>query len=432
MDHVSSLMVQKRARRVVSLTVAWIMLAMPLLHTPAHADALARYVETQLVRQHLPGLALAVLKDGKRIESRSFGWADLERRVRVTPDTLFEIGSVTKQFTAVALMLLVEDGKLGVDDLLASHLAGLPEAWQGVTLRHLLTHTSGIADYEELMGYVGYRQVMTAEQVIAVVAAKPLEFAPGERFNYSNTGFFLLTLVIEKASGQAFIDLLRQRVLLPAGMLLSTLADLARWDAVLNRRALLRPESWQLLWTEALLNDGKGSGYCLGWFVGSMRGRPLLEHSGGTPGFTTQVLRLPQDRLTVIVFGNSYSSSAVIDVAGHLARLHLPALRYRPIADTEPAKAVQLRDFLAHRADLLPYHPPLSPALAARVDKVWAARQSYYQALGPPLSLGLVEREEKNSKTWLRYRVKYADTVRLVRVSFDAQGLIEDVISEDE
>ena len=447
---------------------------MPLLHTPARADALARYVETQLVRQHLPGLALAVLKDGKRIESRSFGWADLERRVRVTPDTLFEIGSVTKQFTAVALMLLVEDGKLGVDDLLGSHLAGLPDAWQGVTLRHLLTHTSGIADYEELMGYVGYRQVMTAEQVIAVVAAKPLEFTPGERFNYSNTGYFLLTLVIERVSGQPFIDLLRQRVLLPAGMLrtgsseptrvlprraagyefkdgafqnrdamqpsatlgagmlVSTLADLARWDAVLDSRALLRPESWQLLWTEALLNDGKGSGYCLGWFVGSMRSRPLLEHSGGTPGFTTQVLRLPQDRLTVIVFGNSYSSSAVIDVAGHLARLHLPALRYKRIADTDPAKAARLRDFLAHRADPQPYHPPLSPALAARVDKVWAARQSYYQALGPPLSLRLVEREEKNSKTWLRYRVKYADTVRLVRASFDAQGLIEELVSEDE
>lgn len=201
---------------------------------------------------------------------------------------------------------------------------------------------------------------------------------------------------------------------------------------MLDRRALLRPESWQLLWTEALLNDGKGCGYGMGWFVGSRRGRPLLEHSGGTPGFTTQVLRLPQDRLMVIVFGNSYSSNAVIDVAGHLARLHLPALRYKPIADTEPAKALRLREFLAHRADPTPYHPALTTALAARVDTVWAVRQSYYQALGPPLSLRLVEREEKGSKTWFRYRVRYADTVRLVRASFDAQGLLDDVVSEDE
>lgn len=470
MRFVPGLTVQWLAHRVAAAT----MLAMPLLHTPAHADALARYVQTQLTRQHLPGLALVVLKDGKRVQSRSFGWADLERRVRVTPDTLFEIGSVTKQFTAVALMLLVEDGKLGVDDLLAYHLPGMPAPWQGVTLRHLLTHTSGIADYEEIMGYVGYRQVMRPEQVIAVVATRPLEFVPGERVNYSNTGYFLLTLVIEKASGQPFTRLLHERVLLPAGMLrtgssepthvlprraagyefkdgafqnrdamqpsatggagmlVSTLADLARWDAVLDRRALLRPASWQLLWTEAPLNNGKGSGYGMGWFVGTMRGHPLLEHSGGTPGFTTQVLRLPQDRLTVIVFGNSYNGNAVTDVAGHLARLHLPALRYKPIADTEPTKAARLREFLAHRADALPYHPPLTTALAARVDKVWAVRQSYYQALGPPLSLQLVEREEKGSKTWFRYRVKYADTVRLVRASFDAQGLIDDVVSEDE
>ncbi len=470
MRFVPGLTVQWLAHRVVAAT----MLAMPLLHTPAHADALARYVQTQLTRQHLPGLALVVLKDGRRVQSRSFGWADLERRVRVTPDTLFEIGSVTKQFTAVALMLLVEDGKLGLDDLLSSHLPGMPEAWQGVTLRHLLTHTSGIADYEEIMGYVGYRQVMPSEQVIAVVATRPLEFVPGERVNYSNTGYFLLTLVIEKASGQPFTRLLQERVLLPAGMLrtgsseptrvlprraagyefkdgvfqnrdamqpsatggagmlVSTLADLERWDAVLDRRALLRPASWQLLWTEAPLNNGKGSGYGMGWFVGTMRGRPLLEHSGGTPGFTTQVLRLPQDRLTVIVFGNCYNSNAVTDVAGHLARLHLPALRYKPIADTEPAKAVRLREFLAHRADALPHHSPLTTALAARVDKVWAVRQSYYQALGPPLSLRLVEREEKDSKTWFRYRVKYADTVRLVRATFDTQGLIDDVVSEDE
>ncbi len=374
----------------------------------------------------------------------------------------------------MALMLLVEDGELGLDDMLTRHLSGMAEAWQGVTLRQLLTHTSGIADYEAVMGYVGYRQLMTPEQVIAVVASRPLEFVPGERFNYSNTGYFLLTLVIEKASGQPFIDLLHQRVLLPAGMLrtgsseptrilprraagyefkdgafqnrdamqpsatggagmlVSTLADLARWDAVLDRRALLRPESWQLLWAEAPLNDGKGSGYGMGWFVDTMRGRALLEHSGGTPGFTTQVLRLPQDRLTVIVLGNSYNSHAVTDVAGHLARLHLPALRYKPMADTEPAKAARLREFLAHRADAAPYHSALSPRLAARVDKVWAQRQSYYQALGPPLSLQLVEREEKKAKTWFRYRVKYADTVRLVRATFDEQGLIDNVDSEDD
>lgn len=132
--------------------------------TLAQADAIDRFVQAQLARHHVPGLALAVVRDGRVVRAQGYGLADIERGVRVTPETVFEIGSITKQFTAVALMLLVEQGKLALDDPIASRIAPLPNfptAWQGVTLRQLLTHTSSIPDYEEIMSYSGYRNPMT-------------------------------------------------------------------------------------------------------------------------------------------------------------------------------------------------------------------------------------------------------------------------------
>lgn len=141
---------------------------------------------------------------------------------------------------------------------------------------------------------------------------------------------------------------------------------------------------------------------------------------------------MPQDRLTVIVVGNAYGSAAVSSVAGHLARLHLPALRFQPIADPEPAKAAQVLDFLSHRADAAPCSRPVTPAMAKRLIEFWSARRAYYRALGVPVSAQLVALETVRAKTWFRYRVKYADTVRLVRVKFDAQGLIDGMSSEDE
>ena len=257
-----------------------------LVSLEARADDIDRYVQSQLKRQHIPGLSLAVIQKGRIVKLRGYGFADLERKVPVTPATVFEIGSITKQFTAAAMMLLVEQNKIGLDDPIERYLTGIPEDWKPVTIRQLLTHTSGIADYEEIMGYGAYRNPMTATEVIALAAGKPLDFAPGTKWNYSNTGYFLLTLIIEKVSAEPYSQFVRSHVLDPAGMnhtrssdpfeiipnrsagyayangrlanrdaiqptatggagmLVSTTGDLAKWDAALARQAILTNESY--------------------------------------------------------------------------------------------------------------------------------------------------------------------------------------------
>ena len=339
------------------------------------ADALDVYVQAQLLKQHVPGLALEVVQNGKVVKQKGYGLADVERNVPVTPDTVFEIGSITKQFTATAIMLLVDGGKIGLDDKISRYRDGLPDAWNAVTIRQLLSHTSGIPDYEEIMGYGSYRNLMTAKQVIALAAGKPLDFAPGTQWRYSNTGYFLLTLALEKITNQPYIQFVQTRILSPLGMthtrsseprdiiplraagyayedgrlenrdpiqptatggaamLVSTLGDMAKWGAEILTPTLLREKDYDLLWANTPLADGTPSGYGFGWFVAPKHGHRALEHSGGTAGFTCDMLCLPDDRLVVIVLTNGYQSTArPTPIMDYSAAFFLPGL-----ADAGPA-----------------------------------------------------------------------------------------------
>jgi CubicO group peptidase (beta-lactamase class C family) len=319
---------------------------------PVRADAVDDYVQAQMLQQHVPGVALGVLRDGKFIKEKAYGLADVERSVPVTTDTVFEIGSITKQFTATALMMLVDQGKIGLDDKLGRYRDDLPEAWRDVTIRQLLTHTSGIPDYEAIMGYGSYREVMTPEQVIGLAADRPMDFAPGTEWNYSNTGYFLLTLVLEKVSGVSYIQFVQTHIFAPLGMthtrssepndiiplraagyayegghlqnrdpiqpsatggaamIVSTLGDMAKWDAEQTAQTLLHKSDYAVMWTNTPLADGRLSGYGFGWFVSPRYGRQSLEHSGGTAGFTTEMLHLPDDHLSIIVLTNCYQSTS--------------------------------------------------------------------------------------------------------------------------
>ena len=172
---------------------------------PSHADPIDDYIELQMRRQQVPGLSLAVVQDGRVVKLQGYGFADLELQVPVTPDTVFEIGSITKQFVAAAVMTLVEQGKINLDEPASRYLSDLPPAWHEVTVLQLLTHTSGIPDFEEILGYGAYRTPTTAPQLIAVAAAKPMDFPPGAQWHYSNTGYYLLGLIIEKVSGMPYV-----------------------------------------------------------------------------------------------------------------------------------------------------------------------------------------------------------------------------------
>lgn len=451
-------------------------LAVPMLSAGGvRADALDEFVQAQLQRQHVPGLALGVVQNGKFVKAKGYGLADVERNVPVTTDTVFEIGSVTKQFTATAIMLLVDQGKISLDDKISRYREGLPEAWNAVTIRQLLSHTSGIPDYEAIMGYGSYRNVMTAKQVIALAASKPMDFAPGTQWRYSNTGYFLLTLALEKITQQPYIQFIQARILTPLGMthtrsseprdiipqraagyayeegrlenrdpiqptatggaamLVSTLGDMAKWGAEMLAPTLLREKDYALLWGDTPLAGGAPSGYGFGWFVSPRHGHRALEHSGGTAGFTCEMLCLPDDRLVVLVLTNGYQSTArPATVMNYCAGLFVPALAYRPLPDRAPQVAAALKDFYTHRTDPDVYAAPLSAAFAAALQPSWAERRPLFRSLGPVQSVELVERSGAAAKPRYRYRMRYPTTTLLVLVTLDGDGKIADLQAEEE
>jgi D-alanyl-D-alanine carboxypeptidase len=466
----------KLSERWFLLLLLPLCLAGPML-TPggARADAVDEFVQAQLQKQHVPGLALGVVQNGKFVKEKGYGLADVERNVPVTTGTVFEIGSVTKQFTATAIMMLVDQGKIGLDDKISRYREGLPAAWQAVTIRQLLSHTSGIPDYEAIMGYGSYRNVMTANQVIALAAGKPMDFAPGTRWNYSNTGYFLLTLALEKITNQPYIQFVQAHILRPLGMthtrsseprdiitgraagyafeegrlenrdpiqptatggaamLVSTLGDMAKWGAELLAPTLLREKDYALLWGDTPLADGTLSGYGFGWFVSPRHGHRALEHSGGTAGFTCEMLCLPDDRLVVLVLTNGYQSTArPATIMNYCAALFVPALAYRPIPDRQPQVAAALKDFYTHRTDPDAYAAPLSPAFALSLQPSWAQRRPLFQPLGPVQSVELVEQIGSAAKPQRRYRMRYRNTTLLVLVTLDADSKIADLQAEEE
>ena len=444
-----------------------------LLAATAHADPTDDYIALQMRRQQVPGLSLAVVQDGRVVKLQGYGFADLELQVPVTPDTVFEIGSITKQFVAAAIMTLVEQGKINLNEPASAYLPELPFAWREVTIRQLLTHTSGIPDFEEILGYGAYRTPTTAQQLLAVAAAKPIAFSPGAQWHYSTTGYYLLGLIIEKASGVPYVPLIEQRILGPAGMtrtrssapteiiagrasgyaledgrivnrdaiqptavggagdLVSTTGDLAKWNALLDAQSVLAIESYAQMWANQALADGSPSGYGFGWFVSPVRGHRAQEHSGGTAGFSSDILRLPDDRVTVIVLTNSYDANPA-GMASHIAAQFVPGLVYARIPDTKPLLTRKLFDYYSHRLDPEVYARDLSPEFVDKVRHRWSKGHDFYRALGSPLGMERVQRDSGDAASAYRYRVQYAETALIVVATIDGRGRITNLAGTEE
>ena len=345
------------------------------------AALVAPYVEAGL----FSGVVL-VAKDGQPVFRRAYGLAEREWEIPNTPQTHFRIGSLTKAFTAAAVLILAEAGRLGLDDPIRRLVPGLPEAWEGVSLRHLLQHRSGIINFTALPNY--YDQIArvdhTPGQIVALVASEPLLFPPGERFEYSNTNYVLLGMAIEAASGLPYPHYLREKILTPlglketgyddltailprrasgyrrgraqwrnavpmaassayaAGALYSTVDDLLAWNEALGSTRLLSAAS------RAAMFDDRGTGYGLGWFVSRAFARPgepgsghrVFGHAGSIPGFLSINDLYPDDRLSVIVLSNTETAPAQ-KIARDLAALHLG--RY------EAPEAIVLEDLILDR-----------------------------------------------------------------------------------
>lgn len=331
--------------------------------------AVDRYVSGELKAQRIPGLALAVVRDGRVIKATGYGLANVELNVPVTPETVFQTGSVGKQFTATAIMMLVEEGKIGLDDPIGKYFADAPAAWQKISVRNLLTHTSGIPDYTEKI--INLQQNYTEDQLLERFERMPLEFAPGEKWSYSNTGYVILGILIHKVTGRFYGEMLQERIFGPLGMnatriisesdiipnraagyrlvkgelknqewvapslnttadgsLYTTVLDMAKWDAALYTEKVLKKSSLDQMWTPVRLSDGSTKPYGFGWAIHNVNGHRVVEHEGAWQGFTTHIARYVGDRLTVIVLTNLDSAhSDPSKVAHGVAAIYLPGLR---------------------------------------------------------------------------------------------------------
>lgn len=291
----------------------------------------------------VPGASLLVMRDGVPLISRGYGLSDLEGKAEAGPATNYRLASITKQFTASAVLLLDEDGRLHLDDPVRKWLPTLPPANEAITIRHLLTHTSGLIDYEDVMPADTTVQLRDADVLRLLETQTHGYFAPGTDYRYSNSGYALLALIVEKASGQSFQSFLRERIFLPLGMhdtlayvqggpeiphraygyseiggswtrtdqsptsavlgdggIYSSIDDLARWDEAQYDDRLLSDASRRLAFTPWTKTDAADVEYGFGWRITG----ESLWHSGETIGFRNVIVRYPQQRLTVILLSN--------------------------------------------------------------------------------------------------------------------------------
>ena len=322
-----------------------VLLLLAVIGRLAIADQIDDYLREQMAVHKVPGAALKVIRDGQDIKTAAYGLANLELNVPVTPESVFEIGSVTKQFTAACILLLQQDAKLSIEDKITKYLPGIPESWSNVTVRHLLSHTSGIKSYTGLDGFALTRH-LTQAQFIKALSTQSMEFQPGDSWKYSNSGYSLLGYIVENVSGKGYWQFLRERLLQPVGMsatterspgviitnrvsgyeqtnhihinrdydltdvfsagaLASTVGDLAKWNAALDSDAILNARSKKVAWAVQRLNNGKVTKYGLGWFIDEVDGHHNIGHGGSTSGFSASIQRFPHDHLTIILLTNT-------------------------------------------------------------------------------------------------------------------------------
>ena len=342
---------------------------------PAAVAALDRDAARILAEHRVPGAVVALASRGRVVAARAYGLADVEHAVPVTDSTVFEIGSISKPFLAAVVVQLAREGALALDDP-ARRWLDLPEAWGAPTVRHLLTHTSGIPDYEAIATYDVYRERLSVDEIVQIARRRPPDFAPGAAWAYSNTGYVLLSEIVQRIEGAPLGAVLQRRLFGPLGMmrtgmadpwrvvpgrargywvdgagalvnrpatepsstlgaggLMSTAADLARWDAALRGDAVLDAAARLATWTPAQLDDGapartrsgRDVAYGLGWMLRPLGGLRAQHHSGQVAGFTAYFARFPDQDVAVVVLTNLYDwRSGALELVGTAFRAFVP------------------------------------------------------------------------------------------------------------
>ncbi len=441
------------------------------------ADRVDDYLKSEMAERHIPGLTVAVVQNDKVVKLQGYGMADLEASAPATPATVYMLASMSKQFTAAGIMLLVQDGKVGLDDAAGKYLGGRPKAWRGVTVRQLLNQTSGIPEWNPDSNKDPLLKTYTPAEISERAAARPPAFMPGTRYEYSNTNYNLLAGIIEKVSGTSYGDFLHARIFGPldmnatgvydpmeivanraagyvrsggklfnnalvydpsllagAGGLQATAGDLVKWDAALAAGTVLPASSLAQMWTPPALPGGAHTDYGMGWIAQTYNGHRLIWHNGALPGAMGFLGRFPDDRLTVILLSNMSPLDGFDDAYPFLplgqgvAALYASALAPAkgaavvPVRRAGPPIDALLRavsdQFARGSLDRSPFTPALGAALSpAAVAQV----RSLLAPLGKMTALTLTRVTPDGSAL---YRAVYGEAVVDWLIAVDRNGKI--------
>lgn len=436
-------------------------------------------VQSELLRQHIPGAAVGVYRDGKLTKAQGYGLANVEWDAAVTPDTIFQSGSMGKQFAATGVMMLVEEGKVGLDDPIKKYFPDAPGIWNDIKVHNLLSHTSGLSEYEtgartKVGGPFYMRLDYSEDELYKRIKEMPMDFKTGEDWAYRNTNYVLLGILIHKVTGKFYGDFLQERIFRPLGMsrtriiseediiprraagyrlvrgelknqewvspslnstadgaLYFTVEDLQKWDAALYTERLLKKASLDRMWTVEKLNNGKPNkaNYGFAWEINNVNGHRVIEHGGAWQGFTTYMARYVDDRLTVVALTNLDSGhSNPKKITSGVAAIYNPALKVaeeKPIADKEPQVTQMVRELVRGIADGKAKPEQFTEEAQKRLfpDEM--------QELGPALKefgelkgLELMERTEEGERRNYRYRAKYPNLTLMISVGLTKDNKI--------
>ena len=416
----------------------------------AAADKIDRVVNQQMLANKIPGVSLAILRKGKIVLLKSYGFANVEHRVPVKPETVFQSGSMGKQFTAAAVMLLVQENKFSLDDKISKYFPDVPATWKDITIWNLLTHTSGLGDYPP---EIELKRDYTEEELLASFKKASLDFEPGSSWNYSNAGYVMLGILIGKITGKHYGDFIRERIFEPLqmttarviseadivpnraagyrlvngelknqewvspstnstadGSLYFSILDLVKWDAALYTDRPLTQASRDRIWTAARLRDGRTKDYGFGWHLGEHHGRRLAFHGGAWQGFKTFIIHFLATELTIIFLANSWETRD-FKFARSLASTFYPAFALpaeRTIADRDPKTTSLIRRALMQVAmrklDERLFTPDCRAVLLGEEGKrIAQSLNAFSLPVAIIHSSELIEQKTENNRRFYRY-----------------------------
>lgn len=352
---------------------------------PGLSDRIDTIVREEMRSSMTPALSVVVLRKGHIVKMAGYGFSNLETKSRANVDTVYENGSMGKMFTAAALMLLVERGKVSLEDPFSKYFPEAPPSWSAIKIRHLLNHTSGLPDYLASSVGLDSSHEYSMEEVLAEVAKRPLDFPAGAAWSYSNTGYLALGFVLEKVTGKSYEELMKAMVFEPLGMrntlindiekvvpnraagyylgdgelrkgdektqcfaafpdggMITTVRDLAKWDAAILEGKLLKPSSWEAMMSPGRLDTGRGLTYGFGWFMRPAIGKRVVDHGGNMTGFNADIYRDVTAQTTIITLANIGGLSAR-HVTERIAQEALPETVQTPSQSAAPSPDVARR-----------------------------------------------------------------------------------------